>query len=1786
MNGQNVGNSWMSITQGKPVLTRSKLIPTESTQIETSNWQDLLGIYGGLLQEEIPSNGVEQPNLSSPAAATKGVTSPVVVGDQDRPISHGSSICNSYQKNVYNISQEPIDGFPIPYWPFNNLHSPLRAESGQYSAASCFQLAPPSRIESGQYSAASCFQRAQPTRVESGQSSAPGCFQLAPVTPDQRNHLQNSQHCIQYSSTDQSSNWRSDQQKTLALSEQQNNLESSAGGITASPVENQSYLDGNQEGINLNRTPKEKTPKRRKHRPKVVRERKQKRNRTATTTINGEKQPKKRKYVRRKNTQESTPQTKNMAAEVKIPEVQSASKSCRRGINFDLIEAAEKINDRKTKEQQKGEVVNNLNSNYRNSDCRAVNNNDLASTMFKEKHQGYSTLEQHTATSTVISPSNQMLLGASSLLTSTAAACTANNHTLDVITRTLSMQNASHYQPILQNSSHYQPVLQNGYNILGEGIGRIVQTNSCYASTDTNPLLQSINLFNGNGVDNQRGSNREYYQTSGVLGHIELNPLNCSQWRNQMDNNTKYYVGSSNINIQYPDIAEKSKVSDAYYGNLSRLPAFTSSTAKETGVNHGIYTGSSTSQYMKRMPDSYLGKGNILKKPMKAANQIPRNHHVNQMAVGDNFLKQNTSQQVRRYDEQMDNKMSKWQTISSSQNALVSSSQNGLVPVGNWNVPFPLTEVPSLNALVNVANSDLTSPGRHARPTQRDEVEMSKIKLPEKGKTRRPRIPKKATKKERMLSDRQNLHSKFPGSRDEKGYLELFNDILDQLQGLQIYESRAPIRGDDRNALVPYIGNGSVVPYKEPIKRRKPRPKVNLDPETNRLWNLLMWNEGSESTENMDKDTEERWEEERKVFRGRIDSFIARMHLVQGDRTFSPWKGSVVDSVIGVFLTQNVSDHLSSSAFMSLAAKFPLLSLEDDHHRNMSNVIVEEPDLQVTDPGGAISYHARILAQPVFYQSSTTCSETSEQRTEDIMARSSSGKKTKITEEEVVSSQSSCTSIVYQAIEEVKSNSDSNSAIEDQTVEGNFHPDQNQEEHGFQHEINYMFQEHQINATASSLTLEGPKFWHLQEFATDDWQNPGRGCETHDYLSNFRMPHVQGFNPSSSLPYLQQQEVNLSEFSGEGGIYSFPQVQEEGDHYSKHIGQMTERLNAAPGQVTKMKKILAPNMTQRVPSFYHSDSISLSGPATDTSELAGILTQLTEGTQNDQSGQKGNPDKIKASANISNGRKRTIDRQIKKTFDWDSLRRQVQPLGSTKERSKNTMDSLNYEKLRNADVKEISETIKERGMNNMLAERMKDFLNRLVKEHGSIDLEWLRDVPPDKVKDYLLSIRGLGLKSVECVRLLTLHNVAFPVDTNVGRIAVRLGWVPLQPLPESLQLHLLEMYPVLESIQKYLWPRLCKLDQKTLYELHYQMITFGKVFCTKSRPNCNACPLRAECRHFASAFASARLALPGPEERSIVGSVPVAANDIPSMFIEPLLLPPADNPTEYRGPCNDEPTVEEPKTPEPSVGALESDIEDAFYDDTDEIPTINLNLEEFTTNFQTFMQEHMEMQGDISKAIVAVNPVTSYTTRQLKDVNRLRTEHYVYELPDSHPLLRTMDRREADDPSPYLLAIWSPGETADSVRPPESKCDNQASGSLCQQETCFTCNSIREADSKIVRGTILIPCRTAMRGSFPLNGTYFQVNEMFADHASSVEPIVVPRELIWNLSRRIVYFGTSVTSIFRGLTTAEIQLCFWRGFVCVRGFEQETRRPTPLVIRMHLPPSKQPKITNQQNRRT
>jgi hypothetical protein len=86
-----------------------------------------------------------------------------------------------------------------------------------------------------------------------------------------------------------------------------------------------------------------------------------------------------------------------------------------------------------------------------------------------------------------------------------------------------------------------------------------------------------------------------------------------------------------------------------------------------------------------------------------------------------------------------------------------------------------------------------------------------------------------------------------------------------------------------KNALVPYEGGfGALVPFEGKVKKRRSRAKVNIDPVTSLMWNLLMGPDMSNGDEGLDNDKEKWLEEERRVFRGRVDSFIARMHLVQG----------------------------------------------------------------------------------------------------------------------------------------------------------------------------------------------------------------------------------------------------------------------------------------------------------------------------------------------------------------------------------------------------------------------------------------------------------------------------------------------------------------------------------------------------------------------------------------------------------------------------------------------------------------------------------------------------------------------------------------------------------------------------------------------------------------------------------------------------------------------------------------------------------------------------------------
>lgn len=133
-------------------------------------------------------------------------------------------------------------------------------------------------------------------------------------------------------------------------------------------------------------------------------------------------------------------------------------------------------------------------------------------------------------------------------------------------------------------------------------------------------------------------------------------------------------------------------------------------------------------------------------------------------------------------------------------------------------------------------------------------------------------------------------------------------------------------------------------------------------------------------------------------------------------------------------------------------------------------------------------------------------------------------------------------------------------------------------------------------------------------------------------------------------------------------------------------------------------------------------------------------------------------------------------------------------------------------------------------------------------------------------------------------------------------------------------------------------------------------------------------------------------------------------------------------------------------------------------------------------------------------------------------------------------------------------------------------------------------------------GVLLVPVLTAVRGGFPLNGTYFQVHEMFVDQRSLLQPLLLPQTLvhtIWqqlaaadcgttgiNSSSRTVdaaaaaqqqaattskpdisvpmlqwtpvCLGSSASSICSGMGTAELTSFFQAGRMCIRSYDPAT----------------------------
>lgn len=152
-----------------------------------------------------------------------------------------------------------------------------------------------------------------------------------------------------------------------------------------------------------------------------------------------------------------------------------------------------------------------------------------------------------------------------------------------------------------------------------------------------------------------------------------------------------------------------------------------------------------------------------------------------------------------------------------------------------------------------------------------------------------------------------------------------------------------------------------------------------------------------------------------------------------------------------------------------------------------------------------------------------------------------------------------------------------------------------------------------------------------------------------------------------------------------------------------------------------------------------------------------------------------------------------------------------------------------WEKIPEAALSELKDEIKVCGLANTKARNIKEMLSSMKKKHGSLDISFIRKLDDEKVYEELLGYDGIGVKTISCVLIFALGRDAFPVDTHVHRVLNRLGIVKTNSPVKTF-----------EEVRN-------EIPEGKKYELHTDLIKFGRNICRAKIPLCGICFLYDLC---------------------------------------------------------------------------------------------------------------------------------------------------------------------------------------------------------------------------------------------------------------------------------------------------------------------------------------------------
>jgi len=156
-----------------------------------------------------------------------------------------------------------------------------------------------------------------------------------------------------------------------------------------------------------------------------------------------------------------------------------------------------------------------------------------------------------------------------------------------------------------------------------------------------------------------------------------------------------------------------------------------------------------------------------------------------------------------------------------------------------------------------------------------------------------------------------------------------------------------------------------------------------------------------------------------------------------------------------------------------------------------------------------------------------------------------------------------------------------------------------------------------------------------------------------------------------------------------------------------------------------------------------------------------------------------------------------------------------------------------WEAVRDADESAVVEAIRPAGLANQKGPRIQKILREITTQRGSLDLSFLKELPSEQARSWILQFKGVGPKTAAIVLLFSLGMPAFPVDTHIYRVSGRTGLRPEKMTVEQAHEHLAGLFPV-----------------DGYAPAHLNLIRLGREVCQARQPKCHGCPIQSYCDHY------------------------------------------------------------------------------------------------------------------------------------------------------------------------------------------------------------------------------------------------------------------------------------------------------------------------------------------------